>query len=77
MALKRIRDGIPEGWRRIKLSELEMYLERAKNLMNRWTIAKLSDGWRFSGGGYGFEIKKYGNEEITEHIIIQDSVEGK
>ena len=43
--------------------------------MKDWTIAKIGEGYRFSGRGYGFKIKKYGSERISEHLLIK--IKGK
>merc|ERR1711962_280751 len=39
--------------------------------MKDWTIAKIGEGYRFSGRGYDFKIKRYGSEQISEHLLIK------
>ena len=69
--LKNVHDPIPSGWRLINFSELEKYKSEAKRVMGYWTIAKIGEGYRFSGRGWGYKIKTYGSESITQKLLIE------
>ena len=67
-----VQEMIPLGWRLATNREVKLSKPKVTGILGTWTIAKLQDGWKIDGSGYGNKIMKYStNEEIGDQVIIK------
>ena len=69
---------MPSGWRLVNKSEARINKERIKPLLEQWTIAKLSGGWKIMGSGYGYKIKLIdpNRDRISQQVIVRKGYPG-
>ncbi|XP_041470461.1 uncharacterized protein LOC121420009 [Lytechinus variegatus] len=71
-----IAEGITRDWSWATKSQVESVKEDVEKLLGEWSIAKLLDGWKIDGGGYGYKITKCDSDDgtIKEMVIVQESL---
>nr|XP_054759973.1 uncharacterized protein LOC129266155 [Lytechinus pictus] len=70
-----IAKGITRDWSWATKSQVESVKGDVEKLLGEWSIAKLLDGWRIDGKGYGYKITKCDSVEgIGEMVIVQESL---